>query len=599
MEHTITVYQKTNQYTISKAMGNNLLKLLQDEGFKLASPCGGVGICGKCKVKFLSESPPPVDEEKKLLTATEIEKGVRLACFHSLQDDLELEIPETGDMEILTGGLVRELEFDPRLQWQQIELEAPSLADQTDYLQRIREIVGIDGVNSRVLSRFNSLKENDKLNLILDEDDLIDLRRPETTRGLYGLAIDIGTTTIAIYLLDLITGAEIDVYSLANPQQVFGADVISRINYTTSHEQGIEELQARLVEGLNSGIRSLLKENNLKQESVYQTSIVGNTVILHTLLAIKAETIARSPYVPIFTEGLELVPDELGLEMNNRGFVQLLPSVSGYIGADIVGDILVTEFDNGGWNLLIDIGTNGEIVLGKGQEMYACSAAAGPAFEGAKITHGLAGVPGAISSFEEDSYQTIGNEKPRGICGSGLLDIIEVLLERDLVDKTGALKDKNLSPEQQQLIVEYNDQKAFQVVPAADSATGEDIVLTQKDIREFQLAKGAIAAGIQILVEEAEIVYEQIKNVYLAGGFGNFIGATAACRVGLIPAPLEERIVRIGNGAGLGAKAYLLDKKQEARTQKIKQQMTYLELSKMTSFQSYFMENMVFEPIKD
>lgn len=283
--------------------------------------------------------------------------------------------------------------------------------------------------------------------------------------------------------------------------------------------------------------------------------------------------------------------------INEKGIVQLLPSVSGYIGADIVGDILVTDFEDDSWNLLIDIGTNGEIVLGNSQELYSCSAAAGPAFEGAKITQGLAGVPGAISSFNKKGWQTIADKPPRGICGSGLLDIIGELLDQGFIDKTGAFKkEEELSRRQQQRMTTFKEQRAFIVVSASESE-GEKIILTQKDIREFQLAKGAIAAGIQILVEEAGINYDLIDNVYLAGGFGNFIGAEAACKVGLIPAVLEDKILRIGNGAGLGAKAYLLDQKQRQTAVDFREVMEYIELSTMPEFQAYYMENMMLQSI--
>jgi uncharacterized 2Fe-2S/4Fe-4S cluster protein (DUF4445 family) len=245
---------------------------------------------------------------------------------------------------------------------------------------------------------------------------------------------------------------------------------------------------------------------------------------------------------------------------------------------------------------MIDIGTNGEIVLAKNNKIYACSAAAGPAFEGANITHGAAGIPGAISVYNQNGYQTIAHKNAIGICGSGLVDIISFLLEKEYINKNGAFKNLDqLSSAQKNNILEYNGQKAFLVASKEESANEENIILTQKDIREFQLAKGAIAAGIQTLIREANISFRDVKTVYLAGGFGSYINSDSARRLGLIPNLLTDNIVKIGNGAGLGAKINLLDKKKINISQNIIANVEYIELSKRKDFQNFFMENMIFD----
>ncbi|MCF8095777.1 MAG: ASKHA domain-containing protein [Desulfobacteraceae bacterium] len=576
-----------------------MLRVLQANNYDIPSYCGGRGQCGKCRVFIIKGAPEVTDEEKNLLEPSEIKQGTRLACCHFLEGDLEIKLPEEVKMEVLTEGLSVSINLEPRLRVEQIDIDLPSLDDQTDYLERIKRASRAETINPALLSGLEALAKKGGLDLILDKTRIADIRERKSARTIYGIAIDIGTTTIAMYLLDIVEGKELGVYSLTNPQYVFGADVISRINYTTRNENGVKKLQNKLLKELNNGIDTILKENKVDRDALYQISIAGNTVMLHTLLGISARTIAISPYIPVFTDEISLEPQEIGIDMNPCGIVQLMPSFSAFIGADILGDMLVAELDSQQWNLLIDFGTNGEIVLGKGGKIYACSAAAGPAFEGAKIKCGLAGVPGAISGYNSQGYQTIGNKRPAGICGPGLPEIILMLLNEGYIDKTGVFKDfKDLSHEQSRKLLSLENQKAFLVASGPDTSTGRDIVLTQKDIREFQLAKSAIAVGIRFLIEEAGIENNRIENVYLAGGFGNFINAGASCRIGLIPAVLEDRIIRIGNGAGQGAKVYLLDNDQSKRANELRRKMSYLELAKMKDFHSYFMKNLNFQPVK-
>lgn len=605
MQYKIKIYQNNTEETILGDSGANLLDLLQQNEYDITSPCGGEGTCGKCKVKILEGAPELTVKEKELLTPKEIDNGIRLACRIQVENNLKIELEREEEIEVLTEGVPSTLKIDPEIKKISFRLDQPTLEDQRDYLQRI-----LDSLNSgkrdqlalslATLRKLDSLNKEELITVTLKNNEILQLEEGDKSLNSYGIAIDIGTTTIALYLMNLVSGEELDVYSLHNPQKRFGADVISRINYTLKNAEGVEELQEVLVRGLNAGIKQLTRRNNLERDDIIQMTIVGNTIMLHTLLGISAETIAKSPYIPVFTSTLELSPAEIGLEINDEGIVKLLPSVSGYVGADIIGDMLVADFESEKWNLLIDIGTNGEIVLGNKEKLFACSAAAGPAFEGARITFGMAGVPGAISEYRfngkgEVEHKTIGGKKARGICGSGLVDIVAELLRRGFLESTGAFTaEDNLSVEEGGYLTDYKGVKAYRVLTAKETALKEDIVLTQKDIREFQLARGAISAGVQILLKEAGIDYGQIDKVYLAGGFGNYINPHNACYIGLIPAELEEKIVRIGNGAGMGAKMYLLDRNLKDYTEKIRDRVKYIELSSRADFQTEFMNSMFF-----
>lgn len=593
MEYTLQILKEDKKRTIKAEKGKNILEILQQEGYIIPAPCGGGGSCGKCKIKILESNIKKTAAEKELLTAQELNDGLRLACCHNINQDLKIEIPEFSDIEVLTDGIATNIDFDPEIYLKNIEIKKASLKDQRDTYKKIKDkYPEIKSIETDLIKKLPLLEEK-SANLVIKKNKIIDIKKTEDNK-LYAIAVDIGTTTIAFYLLDLINEKEVAVYSTANPQQKYGADVVTRINYTLEAEKGREKMQKEIIKALNQGIDNLVKKSKVKRKDIYQLAAAGNTVMLHFLLGVSAESIAKAPYVPVFREEIELKAAELGIKLDKNALITLLPSIASYVGADIIADLLVTEEAETNKYLMIDIGTNGEIILKTDDKLYACSAAAGPAFEGAKITHGSAGVKGAVSVYSAAGYQTIANQKANGICGSGLLDIIAYLLEDDYLNKNGAFNLSDLDEKKQQKIVDYQGEKAFLVVPAVETKNGEDIVLTQKDIREFQLAKGAVAAGINMLLEKAEIKPEDLDKIYLAGGFGSYIDPQSALKVGLIPGFKFENIIKIGNGAGLGTKIYLLDKKKKIKAAKIAEDVEYIELSKSKEFQKYFMESMIF-----
>ncbi len=578
------------------------MKLLVDEGFDINPFCGGRGVCGKCKVKITGGLPEPNRSDKKVLSPQELQEGHRLSCQFSVGSDIEIVLDEDGEITGLTTGVVTETEIKPAYKKGLIHLEKPVLEDPRDFARRVHDELGTETITLQALKELDLVNKKKPITVLSRAGEIVGFEPGDTTDKFFGLAIDIGTTVVVVYLLDLNSGEEVDVQTFYNPQRRFGADVISRVNHSIQNKDGVQQLQEILLEGINSGIARLCERNEIQKESILTTVIVGNTIMLHTLTGINADSIARIPYIPVFADPVKFGPGELDLEINSRGEIHLLPSISGYIGADVIADMLAVDFHSlkGSPNMLIDIGTNGEIVLGNRRGIVGCSTAAGPAFEGANITCGMAGTAGAVSEFSleegnEASYKTIDRKPARGICGSGLLDIVAELRRWEFIKPTGAFyPPEEMTSWKQSFMTEYNGSPAFRVVGPGDSESGREIILAQKDIREVQLAKGAIAAGISILMEEVGLELEEIGTVFLAGGFGNYLNPASAAAINMLPPVLEEKVLRIGNAAGAGAKLALLNKDLEKQSRKIKEITRYVELSVKPEFQARFVSAMEF-----
>ncbi len=592
----VDVYLDNNFISLQVEEGQNLLEILGKNNFSISSPCGGNRSCGKCKVKLIAGSLPLTDQELELLSSNEIKKGIRIACCHDLDDNLSIELIEEGQIKILTTGVSRSIEFDPIIQIDYFNNDQIAEDDSQSYLDLLYKNSSTNNTKLSNLQALSNLTDCEGFYTLSSQNKLITLSK-QSFNDVYGLAVDIGTTTVAVYLMDLFDGKEVDVESFHNPQKKFGADVVSRINYSKKNGS-VKEVQDTLIREMNQAIKNLAIRNDISHLDIYILTVVANTTMLHFFLGVNPESIARAPYRPVFTGLQEISAASIDIDINPQGIVQVLPAVSGFVGSDIIADLLVTDFESTKWNLLIDVGTNGEIILGNKHRILACSAAAGPAFEGANISFGVAGVPGAVSKFgiteEKDfKYETIDSKKAIGICGSGLIDIIAEMLKHNIITVTGAFN-KEFDQSLLSKVSSYKDMKALEILNIEDSGLDSPIYLTQKDVREVQLAKGAIAAGINILLKEAGIEYQDIDKIYLAGGFGSFIDSENACKIGMLPKYMEEKIVKIGNGAGLGAKAFLLDKKQQKRLDNLIEKIEYIELSLRSDFQNEFMMSMEF-----
>ncbi|MGB9814229.1 MAG: ASKHA domain-containing protein [Thermovenabulum sp.] len=571
---------------------NTVLKeVFTEGGIKFEFPCGGAGKCKKCKVKIKKEG----EKEEEVL-----------ACQTEVKGDLVVEIIKREQKHhILEKGVKRQVVINPLVKKVYLELPHPSIQDNRADWTRLIESLGQKGLraNLKVLRDLpEKLRKSDfKSTVVIAGDEVVAVESEDTTEKLLGMAFDIGTTTIVGYLMNLNTGQELTHVSSINPQTKYGADVISRIIFASQSAGGLEKLHKEVVMEINSLIEKAVEEAGYKSEDVYAITVAGNTTMHHLFLKIQPRYLASAPYVPVVKEKLTVGADDIGIRINPAGKVFLLPNIAGFVGADTVAAALAAEMDKAEeLKLLIDIGTNGEIVLGTKERLYACSTAAGPAFEGAHISCGMRGATGAIdhvSIGEEYKYTVIGDTLPAGICGSGLLDAVAELLKIGVVDTNGRI----LKPDQirnklggkyKDRIVTINGILSFLL--EKETATGQPVYISQKDIRELQLAKGAIAAGIEVLLKTYGAKVEDIKEVLLAGAFGNYLNPESACRVGLIPPELRGKIKGIGNAAGVGAKLALLSKKEFKRAEMLSQKIKYIELSAVPEFSSFFAKKISF-----
>jgi uncharacterized 2Fe-2S/4Fe-4S cluster protein (DUF4445 family) len=565
--------------------GESLLALLARTGFRLDAPCGGNGRCGKCRVS-VENAQAPCAAEAAMLSAEELASGVRLACRTEPFDGMRLAFEEEGrrPAHIATEGRSVEYDFSPQIEIKRFTLDAPTLGDQRADAERLYAAPGMEGIElSRGALRAlpGALRSGGwSVSAAVKGGRVLGVNPGR----LCGLAVDIGTTTLACYLMDLTTGAELAVASALNPQRARGDDVIARCDFARAG--GLDELQCSVAGEIDGLAGRMCEQAGVRRQDIYHAAFAGNTVMMHLFAGIPPENIALSPFVPAFTGSLECPARELGLHLNREAAATLLPSVAGYVGADIVAGLVASGMrEDSEATLLIDIGTNGEIALAANGSLHACSTAAGPAFEGAHIRCGMGGVAGAVNKAELDGgirYETIGNAPALGICGSGLVDIVAGLLETGALDETG-----RLCPDAAPAWLTFDGDAVV-----IDRKAG--IVLAGRDVREVQLAKGAIAAGVDVLAAEAGIRISDIRHVYLAGGFGSYMDRRSACRIGLIPAELESRTSAIGNSSGAGTKAALLSKGAMAEARRIARAVQYVELSARKDFQEAFMEKMLF-----
>jgi len=605
---TVEVVWGGERKQLTVESGTNLLKLLKGEGMEIPSPCGGKGFCGKCKVQILKgektrtgHSPSEMDH----LTAMEMQEGYRLACHVLVEEDISIRFGDgkRDEATILTDGQHTITSLQPAVQKVFLELPLPSVHDQRSDGERL-----LDAMQPGTKLKRDILKElpeilrsNDyKVTVTKWLNEVIQVEGGNTADQQYGVAVDIGTTTIVGYLLDLKTGSQLDVYSMLNPQRAYGADVITRSDYTVENTNGLEFLGRLVHEELNCMLEVFEERQSIRKESIYQMVVVGNTIMMHIFASLPVRYIAVSPFIPVYSRGFSVDAREMGIHIHPNGKIHLLPCVAGYVGADTIAAIMASGMDqNDNISLLIDIGTNGEIALGNRERIVACSTAAGPAFEGAHIRHGLGGVRGAISKVkltdDRISYVTIGGDPARGICGSGIVDVVSEMKDIGVIDIMGRILDRDSLKGRKiaDRILKLDDKPAFLLTSKEEGAT-EDIYICQKDLREVQLAKAAIASGIRILMKEMNINFDQIDHVYLAGGFGNYIDYKHACNIGLLPVELQEKLVSIGNGAGVGAKMALLFEEDMNRAEEIRKKIQYVELSTRMDFQEVFVEMLMF-----
>lgn len=579
---SIKVVSENQETEICAKRGENLLKILRSNDIYMDSPCGGYGKCGKCKVKIIQGDFNYREDEKKSLSEYELNKGIRLACCLYPLENLEIEIVNDRNFNynILAEYDESFSSLKPRVKILTLEGFNKSIIDGTSITEAINSSTGSNFKYSlRALRNLSQLYKEDNLCLITEKNYIIDIKSKAIEKS-YGVAIDIGTTTIAMKLVNLIDGEVIGGISALNPQKQYGADVISRIQYNSNQRDG--KLTNLLRECITSCIEKMCKSLSIDYGNIHNIGVVGNTTMLYFLLGINTEDLAQSPFNTIILDKQSYNYQEIfgGSLLNCR--ITLLPCISAYIGADIISDMLSQNFNSlKKITLMVDIGTNGEMAIGNREKIYCASTAAGPAFEGANIVDGVGSIEGAINRVymknNEIHYETINNSSPIGICGSGVIDIIALGLDNGFIEKTGRL---NLSSGESYLTIASTKDKS--------------IKFYQRDIREMQLAKSAIRSGIDILIDKFGCTYEDIESVLIAGGFGNNINVQSAARVGLIPKELNNRVKFIGNSALGGAVKYLLNSDSDEMLSYIKGKTSYFELAKVKEFSEKYISNMYF-----
>ncbi|MGM0420110.1 MAG: ASKHA domain-containing protein [Bacillota bacterium] len=594
MKVAVNLHEGGEDEQIRAEKGVNLFELINEAGYNLTGYCGRQGTCGKCRIR-IKPAPEPRESEQALFDAEELEQGFRLACLHELENEIEIFLEKEGEISVLTGTKKVSGKLNSGWVVKQVKLSAPDLDDQRSYLSRFLADTGCSNISDGVIQDLDRLEsKKDPVRAVTCGQKLVELG--SGLQQVLGVAVDIGTTTLVLYLYDLETGERLGVESRYNPQKEYGADVISRIQFGSKNIENRKKLKQVLLAGLNQAILALTDKIVQGPAAIYRVTFAGNTTMLHTLFGLDAIDIARSPFIPTFTEGLTVRPETIGLEINPRGEVVVLPSISSYVGADILAGLIATGVgQTPGHQLLVDIGTNGEVAFGNDQELYACSVAAGPSFEGSNISAGMAALPGAIEKFEIQAdgftYSTIAGEKARGICGSGLLDLVAGLLEVGVITPKGAFAQPAEMP------VYWQDHfKPDQEVKELEliSTEGVKIAFTQKDIRQLQLAKGAVRAGIEILLARSDFSLSSIEKVFLVGGFANYLDPLNAVKIGMIPAELQDKIEQAGNGSGAGAGLYLLDQELDQAGRELQSKTQYIELSSDMEFQQKFTEHLGF-----
>ncbi|WP_034440020.1 ASKHA domain-containing protein [Clostridium ihumii] len=572
------VYFKDKNLYANCEIGSTLLECIRENNLKLETPCNAIGICGKCKVIAIGDLTKVEENELPFIN---IEKNERLACMAKVTGDVQVEfINKNEKLKTINRGYSIDTELLPEIKKETVEIF--DLKSSKPFIENIeKEISSIklyDNLSNLELNNKSSFEIVTKGNLIIDIKEKIE--------KIFAVAIDIGTTGISSYLINLEDGAILNKISSLNPQTEFGGDVLTRITYCMENTNGVYDLKRVICEEINRLVKELLIDYGNSDE-VYSICIAGNTTMLHLLLGISPVNLAKAPYRPIFLDGMNVKPCELEININSQGNILLLPNASSYVGADIVAGVIASGFNKESKSgIFIDIGTNGEIVAINNNKIMATSTAAGPALEGMNISCGCRAQEGAIESFSIDddyniNYGVIGDCEPLGICGSGLLDLASALVKSKIVLKSG-----RFNKELPEIIKDKIVDKKFYIT--------ENIYISQKDIRQIQLAKGAIAAGITMLLKEINLNIEDVEDAYIAGAFGYHVNGESIKNIGLIPKGFKGKIKFLGNTSLEGARIAILNKDMFKEMTTLKENMSVLELSTSSEFQEHFIKELNF-----
>ena len=624
----ITFYPDNKTIEVEK--GKNILSAAISAGVYINSSCGGDGVCGRCKV--ILKKGQVLAQPTGRISLEERKKGIHLACLTTIQSDLEIEIPPESrlDLEKLSPeeidlrlkGLYSESEeveppesilgeeifvHSPLATKLYLELPPPDLEDKISDLERLyRQIRRIQDIpimqtglsNIRRLGEL--LRASDwKITLTLGKrngtTEIVLIEPGNTSHKNFGLAFDIGTTTISGQLVDLNTKKVLGTKATYNKQASFGSDIITRIIYA-QEQDGLEKLHHAVIDGMNQMIQELIHEHNIDLNDVNCILCAGNTTMVHLLLRVDPTYIRREPYVPTANFVPTIRASEAGIKINPRGLLSCVPGISSYVGGDVTAGVLSCGLDSReDLSILIDIGTNGEIVLGNRDFLISASASAGPAFEGSGVSCGMRSSRGAIQKVKitpgdfQVTYNTIGEAKPRGICGSGYIDIIAQMLGAGLLDKNGKIK-----MIKHKRIRDGECGREFGLVIKEETDSTSDIAVTEVDIENIKRAKAAIYSATAALVKYMALDFSKIKKIFIAGGFGTSIDVDNAISIGLLPDLDRSKFVFVGNSSLAGARAILLSYEAMKKTNEIAKKITYFELSVEPGYMDEYMAALFF-----
>lgn len=579
--------------------GDSILDCARQTGVGINSVCGGYGTCESCKVQVISGTvSEPTSSELGTFSKQELHDGWRLACQTFPESDCKLHIPSesmTSSQRTQIEGITAVVTPEPPVHFYQLDLSNPSAsdlrADDIRVLQSLNQHYQIDcrTIDNEVLRNISPQLRSVNWSCQAAVRDTEVIALMPLSHHHIGLAIDLGSTKIAAYLADLDSGQALAAKGIMNPQISYGEDIISRIQRAMKSSSEATRLQKLVVDAINELATNLCKEISAVPEEISEAVVVGNTAMHHLFLGLPVSQLAFAPYLPAVSSALDIKGKDIGLHLAPGAYVHLLPNIAGFVGADHVAMLLSTVGEQGiGTILALDIGTNTEVSLISKGDLFSVSCASGPAFEGGHIKHGMRAAEGAIERLRitdsDVQYQTIGGVPPVGICGSAILDALAQLHAVGVLDKGGRMNGNHPRVRSQ------NKQYEFVLVSEEERYGRPTITITQRDIRELQLAKAAIRTGIEVLLEKTGGSEEQIDQVIIAGAFGTYINIASAVAIGMLPSLPLNRFSQVGNAAGMGAKLALISTSKRAEAKRIASRIHYVELSNAPHFQEMFIQ---------
>src|SRR5438309_618325 len=608
----------TPRRTLALPPSTSILKSAHAASIEITATCGGRGRCTSCRVKFVAGTiPPPTIMDEIQLGNDLVREGYRLSCQCVPSEAVTVQVApplEERAFQILGAGPgvvgMGRVTLDSGIRKQVVKVGLPREEHHpTSDLEQLAAALGVTpaDVGLAVLQGLPGALRDDPAGVTVTTfaaaggERVLAVERGDTAGMKFGLAVDIGTTSVVSTLIELESGEQLGSVSSLNPQAVFGGDLMSRIAFAQFHPGNLRKLHTRIVGLLNQHIEEICRQSGVLAKWIYKVVVVGNTCMHHLLLGIDPSYVGLAPYAPVMRHPLVLPARELFLKVAPEARVCLLPLVAGFVGADAVAVALATRiYESAEIRIAVDIGTNGEVLLGSRDRLWACSAPAGPALEGAQIRHGMRGALGAIDRVTVDDdirAHTIGEADALGVCGSGLIDLVAGLLDGGVIDWTGLIQvdaRDSLPGKLRERVVMRGEERQVIVLRPGEAGARQEVVLTQDDVRQVQLAKGAIASGVAMLQHVAGVPVERVAELMLAGGFGNYLSIESALRIGLIPPLARERIRYVGNAASLGAQLCLVSEAERARADSVARRIEHVSLAAHPDFEQIFVDCMNF-----